>query len=323
MLIRIKRSYPILADKIVRNAGMAMFFLFLLLSNNRVQAQTPVDGFTMSKGELCLVTDYGTSSWKEYWEGTLLRENKNLGTFTSTMVMPMAGYGLNSKINLFAGLPYISNRSDAGTMAGMRGIQDLSLAVKYKLFRKKTEKSLLQAFATGGFSLPVSDYVPDHLPFSIGLGARTVSGRAIIQYERKKGLFIAAQTGYVHRSRITVARQSYFNERQVMSNIMPVPDVWDGSVRFGFNNKKVRAALHYAWMTSTTGSDIRRNDMPYPFNRMNARMVGASGLYWIHKVEGLSIRWQVDKVIAGRNVGRSFGWSAGFQYVFTPFKEKS
>src|SRR4249920_3464635 len=94
-------------------------------------AQMPDDGFTMSKGELCLVACYKQSQWKEYWEGKRLRENLNIGTFTSKAFMPMLGYGVTGKLNLFASLPYINNSSHAGTMTGKKGWQDFSFAAKY------------------------------------------------------------------------------------------------------------------------------------------------------------------------------------------------
>ncbi|HLO82644.1 MAG TPA: hypothetical protein VK166_16880, partial [Chitinophagaceae bacterium] len=61
-----------------RITKLTAIILFLVLAGFIANAQMPADGFTMSKGEICLVTDYGQSSWKEYWEGTRLRENLNL-----------------------------------------------------------------------------------------------------------------------------------------------------------------------------------------------------------------------------------------------------
>ena len=67
----------------------------------------------MTKGELCLVADYGQMTWTEYWEGKRLRENLNVGKFTSKQFMPMIGYGITNRIAVFATVPHISNSSDA------------------------------------------------------------------------------------------------------------------------------------------------------------------------------------------------------------------
>ena len=288
---------------------------------NNIYAQTPTDGFTMSKGEICLVVDKGGSTWKNYWEGKRFRDNPNIGRFTSSMWMPMAGYGLSSRLNLFAGLAYISTESTAGQMTGMKGWQDLQLEAKYRLIKKQKGKGTFYTFLTAGVSAPASDYVPDYLPFSIGLGTKNLIGRVVAHYERKAGFFYTVQTGYIAKSKIRVDRQSYYNGRQVNSNIMPVPDVWDGTARIGFKKKSFRADLHYNWMISTSGSDMRLYDMPYPYNKMNATSVGIYGLYWIPAVEGLAIHANLDQTISGRNMGKAFMWSGGVQYVFNPFKK--
>jgi len=47
-----------------------------------------------------------------------------------------------------------------------------------------------------------------------------------------------------------------------------------------------------------------------------------AGLLWIPKIDGLAVHGGVDQVVDGRNVGKSFTWMAGLQYVFTPFNKK-
>ncbi|HYG15428.1 MAG TPA: hypothetical protein VEC12_06705, partial [Bacteroidia bacterium] len=122
-------------------------------------AQMPNDGIFLVKGELCAVTTYHHSSWKKYWEGGRLRENSNIGTFRSQAIMPMAAYGITSRINVFAGLPYIWTKATDGTMAGQRGWQDFSIGVKGKFYELESGsiKTSVQGFA--GYSLPVTNYV--------------------------------------------------------------------------------------------------------------------------------------------------------------------
>lgn len=306
----------------MKKSGIVVCGIVLMLLSKITSAQTATDGFSMKKGEICLVAGYSQTSWDQYWEGTLLRENLNVGTFNSKMFMPMLGYGLSDKLNFFASLPYIQTSSTAGQMTGKKGIQDFSFDAKYKLVKNSTKSGTFYTFVTAGFSLPASNYVPDYLPYSIGLGAKTLSGRVIAHYEHKSHLFATVQTGYILKSKISTDRQSYYNEGQVNSNEMPVPDVWDGAVRLGFNNKRMRADLHYNWMYSTSGSDIRWNDMPYPFNQMNAQTVGVSGLLWIPGVKGLAVHGSFDQVVKGRNVGKATTWATGLQYVFNPFSKK-
>ncbi|MFM7769895.1 MAG: hypothetical protein ACKO8Q_04995, partial [Bacteroidota bacterium] len=166
--------------------------VFLLVINS--YAQTPTDGFTMSKGEVCTVLDKGGSFWTNYWEGNRYRNNPNIGRFSSQIWMPMLGYGFSSKLNLFAGLPYISTRSTGGYMTGMKGWQDVQLEAKYRLVKKESKRGIAYVFLTAGISAPATDYVPDHLPFSIGLGTNNVTGRGIFHFEYKKGIFYTIQS---------------------------------------------------------------------------------------------------------------------------------
>src|SRR5678810_1107061 len=94
--------------------------------------QIPTDELMMAPKTLCTGFMYTHEQWKKYWEGTLLRDNQNIGTLTTTSVMWYGVYGLNPKVNLMASLPYIKTEASLGTLHGMVGIQDLMLAAKYK-----------------------------------------------------------------------------------------------------------------------------------------------------------------------------------------------
>ena len=48
-------------------------------------AQTDIDAIMMEKNAFCVGPMYSYSSWKNYWEGTLKRENLNLGTVSTQM----------------------------------------------------------------------------------------------------------------------------------------------------------------------------------------------------------------------------------------------
>jgi len=138
----------------------------------------------------------------------------------------------------------------------------------------------------------------------------------------KEDFFATIQTGYNFRSNITVDRQTYYTDDQHYSDEMKIPDAWDGSIKVGYDNYRIRTNVHYAFLNSTSGSDIRRNDMPYPGNEMDMQAVGIDVLLWVPKVKGLGVFAGADQTIAGRNVGKAFTWMAGAQYVFKPFKKK-
>ncbi len=294
----------------------------MLVVLTHTHAQMPDDGFTMKKGELCLVAGYEQSAWKEYWEGTRLRQNENVGMFTSKAFMPMAGFGITDKLIVFASLPYINNSSSAGYMEGKKGWQDVSASAKYQLLQKQSKALLFRLFGTAGFSLPVTHYPPDFLPFSIGIGSKTAQARLIAHTVVNNHFFTTLQAGYIARANIKVDRITYYTDKQYYSNEMRIPDMVEGSVQAGYTSNRFRADVHYRTAQSTSGSDIRLNDMPYPGNKMNMQMAGVYGLLWVPGVNGLGIGVTADKVFAGRNVGKAFMWMADVQYVFTPFKKK-
>jgi hypothetical protein len=67
-------------------------------------------------------------------------------------------------------------------------------------------------------------------------------------------------------------------------------------------------------MTTPGGFDIRKNDMPFPSNKMNATMVGAHFKYELNSPKGLLITGGGNYTVAGRNVGQSTAFDFGVFY---------
>ncbi len=66
----------------------------LCMTTTVTKAQTVDDGIMMNKKQWCNGLTYMHSSWNEYWEGTLKRDNLNLGTVTTQSMMLMSNYGI-------------------------------------------------------------------------------------------------------------------------------------------------------------------------------------------------------------------------------------
>lgn len=295
---------------------MAAWLLFLTPLLTR--AQTPNDGLMMGKRMICNVLTSSHSSWDHYWEGTLKRDNPNIGTFTARNVMFMSAYGITDRVNVIVGLPYVWTSSTGGHMAGQRGLQDLSLFLKGRLFRLETSALKFSAFAVGGVSAPVSNYVPDMLPFSIGLGAKTASARAVLN-ANVKGFYLTMATGYTGRSRITIDRDAYQAFGRVWeTNQVPVPNLVDLSGRLGFVNKHFQVEGFVENMTSQSGDDIRRQDAPFPTNKMDMTSAGAMAKVHFFTKSGafFTVLGQYSRVLAGRNVGEATTYTLGVQHTF-------
>jgi hypothetical protein len=287
--------------------------LMILASTATLHAQMPTDGLMMKRREWCHALVYAHSSWDQYWEGTLFRDNPNLGTVTTQSVQYMGAYGINDRFNVMLGLPYVWTQPSAGQFAGQNGLQDLTVSVKYEALRKQWDKAKLSVFGVASGATPVSRYMADFLPFSIGSGARTATARVVADWRRTDSWFATVQGGYTFRSRITIDRSAYqFEGRVYNTNIVPMFNVADATLRLGYAAPRFHAEAHLEQFAVLGGDDIRRNDMPFPTNRMSALSAGL-GLRYFYKQ--YSVMVNANRVLQGRNVGQSLGFNAGLLYT--------
>lgn len=281
-------------------------------------AQSPTDAITMPKGVLCVLGQYSNATWDEYWEGENKRSNLNIGTFVNQSAMLMANYGITDNLNVMAGLPYIWTSSDS-YLQGQRNIQDLSVWVKYQALALESDFGTFRAQATAGASVPMSNYVPDFLPFSIGIQSKTASLRGILNYTTKMGLYATAQVGHTWRSNTKLDRDSYlYNGKWYETDEVPVPNMVDATGRLGYYSPRIQAELWFDYFTATSGDDIRYNDMPFPTNKMQATSTGLYAKYFIW--QGLAVQASYGQVLSGRNVGQSTMFSGGVSYLFPVVK---
>lgn len=295
--------------------------VWVMLLSFAAMAQTDIDGVMMEKNAFCVGPMAGYSSWKNYWEGTLKRDNANLGTVSTIMYSIMGNYGITNKLNVMFGLPYLKTKASAGQLKGLKGLQDLSFWVKWKGYSKKIGTGRLSLFAIGGFSLPASDYTADFLPMSIGLESKNLSLRGMADYQR--GVLFATISGtYIRRSNIKLDRISYYTTEMHYTNEVKMPDAASFNLRLGYRDKGAYAELIVDNWTTLGGFDITRNNMPFPSNRMNATRIAFNGKYPMPFMPELSLTGGAFTTVAGRNVGQSTGFNAGLFYVFNLGKKE-
>jgi hypothetical protein len=302
----------------MKNKYTLLFSLFMAGTASTVAAQTPADALLMQKNEICIAFQYQHDTWDRYWEGTLLRDNQNIGTLTRQAAVPMFAYGLGSRLNVFGMLPHISTRPSGGQMAGVSGWQDLGLFAKYKLLDRKVGKGDVQAFFASGFSLPVSNYLSDYLPFSLGLGTLELTFRGIIKYELPIGIYARAGYAYLHRTTTEAERNYYFTDKGHYSAVMDVPGATNAELAFGawLIKRSVQVEAAGIQQICLTGDDIRRQNMPQPTNKMDFTGVSGRLRYFPSFVKGLSIMGGYTQMLQGRNVGKSTVISGGLTWQF-------
>lgn len=306
--------YIFATDSMNLNLRNALIASTISLCAGSLSAQTDIDGIMMAKRNLCSEITYGHSAWNHYWEGTFYRDNANLGTVSTSSVNIMSNYGITDRFNVMFGLPYISTKASAGTLHGLKGIQDLSLMAKYKFFEKEYKQMNFSAIAVAGVSAPMSNYTPDLLPLSIGLHSKNAIGRIILNASRGN-LFATLSGSYMALSNIKLDRESYYTTELINSNIVNLPNKSMMQIRLGYRKDQLLLEAFADHFNTIGGFDIRKNDMPFASNNMDMTRVGANVKIPIPKTNGLGIAANTNYTLAGRNVGRSFGYAAGLFYI--------
>lgn len=290
-------------------------YLLLMLTSGVSFAQLPHDVIYMPKQTACVALAYNNNSWNQYWENTLKRDNLNLGTVTTQSLMPMVAYGVTDKLNAIVSLPYISTKTSAGNLMWQKGVQDLSLWLKYKLVSNAEGVSL---HTVVGGSVPMSNYVPDFLPLSIGLQSKTATARLIGNYAHKSGLYLTAHGSYTVRSKIKIDRDSYLSYDKVYNtNEVALPNTIDAAARLGFLKKAYQTEVFVEHFACVGGDDIRRNDMPFPTNNMRMTSIGWYGKF---QPKNIGVSARVNYVLSGQNVGQTLGYSVALLYQINNIK---
>lgn len=308
--------------------GTILPILALLGSPGALDAQTPSDAAMMSSKNICILTSYDMGSFDRYWEGSYLRSNGTIATVDRNTLMPMAAVGILDDLNFYIGLPYVSTESsepNGGKFTGSRGFQDLILALKYRAIHKNFGSNRLSVLATVGFSTPLTNYLSDYRPYSIGAGAPELSLRAIGQYQWANGLYFRASLAHLWRGYTEAERDYYYNDGSYYTPWMDVPSAWTYEGVFGkwFFNNSLKFELGYFSFSSTSGDDIRPYNAAQPTNRTESDQVGLSGQYFLKSIKGLGILVYHNRVVDGRNVPKMANTGIGINYQFAFTKKQT
>jgi len=291
----------------------------LCLNAGRLFGQTASDQLLMKKYELCVAVIYDQGTWNKYWEGTHLRVNENIGTFSRTTMMPMLAAGLTDKLNLIVTTPYVKTESTGGQLSGVQGFQDVSIALKYELLKKEIGSGNLALLATAAFSTPMSNYLSDYLPYSLGLGTNEGTLRGIVHYQLEPGMYVRVAGAYLWRGQTEIERDYYYNNGSYYTKYMDVPNAWNYNAAIGtwLFKYALRVEATFNALKSTSGDDIRAYNMPQPTNKMEMQQVGFFSQYYFKKtIKGLGVLAYYSHVFNGRNIGKSTNVGLGATYQF-------
>lgn len=292
-----------------------MAVICICLSSQLINAQTDVDAIMLKKNVLCIGGMYVNDSWTNYWEGTYKRNNQNIGKVTTQMFGAMGSYGITDKLNALFSVPYVTTKATKGTLSGLDGLQDLALMLKYRVAQRRfANNDKLSVYAIGRVSTPLTNYVADFLPLSIGLHSKTAGIRGLADYQHDR-YFVSASAAYTYRGNIDIDRNAYYTTEMHYTNKVEMHDAASFNIRAGYRSKYWVAEGVFDKMNTLGGFDIRKNDMPFPSNKMNATRVGASFKHTLKAINGLELVGGAMYTLAGRNVGQSTTINAGVFYL--------
>lgn len=291
-----------------------IILLLAIFTHTDLFAQTEMDGLFMEKNLFCSGITYTKNSWKNYWEGTVKRDNANLVTVQTNSLMINGNYGITNKLNAIFTLPYINTKATAGQLAGQKGIQDLSVYVKWVGYEKTIKKGILKAIVIGGISVPVSNYTPDILPLSIGLQTKMATIRGILDYQ--KGNWFGTLSGtYIYRGNVKLDRNTYYTTQIHYTNMVEMPNASNFNIRAGYRSEMwIIEGFANKWITNG-GFDITKNNIPFVSNKMDATSIGLHIKYETNFVNGLSLIADGMTTVAGRNIGQTSGYTVGAFYI--------
>ena len=301
------------------------FFLPLL---THIQAQTPSDAIMMKQWESCFGLIYEHSTFEEYWEGTKLRANGTIATVKRNTVLPMIAIGIFDRLNLIVAAPYVQTAStepNGGYFEGAKGFQDLSLALKGEIMNRQIGPGKLALLATAAYSTPMTNYLSDYRPYSIGFGANEFTLRGIAQYQFNNGIYIRGAGAYLWRGQTRVERDYYYNNGSYYTPWMDVPDAWNYNAVAGIwlldNALKIEA--NYTGLKSTSGDDVRPYNAAQPTNKVAFDQIGLVAQYYLSKPKGFGVLAYFSQVVSGRNSSKSSIFGAGLTYQFSVKKQES
>jgi len=280
------------------------------------QAQSLVSGFMAGKGHGSVVVS-GTT---EHYNSVYLAPDKidAVPVFRQVRVNSVnlyATYGITDKIDAIVSLPYIQAKgkadggvindldnlySTAGYANTRQGFQDVTGLLKFKAYSVELGSNTLDLLGVASVSTPISNYQTNTgygYIIAIGNRATKVSTAGVAHLKTSSGVFLTGQAGYSLRNN-------------------QVPNAFLGEAKIGYAGPKTYLEGFVAIQESHGGTDISEQGFSgfFPATRVNFVRVGGSLYRPIAKGVGLILG--ASTYVAGRNIGKATGYSAGVSYNF-------
>ncbi|MBO2011663.1 hypothetical protein [Hymenobacter negativus] len=290
---------------------------FLLVgAGTTAHAQGLVSGFMAGKGHGSVVVSATAERYKTAYLAPVKAEG--IPVFQEVQVNSLnlyATYGFTDKIDAVVSLPYIQSKGKAADLAindlnvqrptegftnSRQGLQDLTALLKFKSFSREIGSSILDLLGVVSVSTPVSNYQTNTgygYIIAIGNRATKYSALGVAHLKTSSGVFATGQVGYSLRTG-------------------EVPNALIGEAKIGYAGPKNYIEGFASFQESNGGTDISEQGFTgfFPSTRVNYIRVGASAYRPI--TDGFGLTLGASTYVAGRNIGKSTGFSAGITYNF-------
>jgi hypothetical protein len=276
---------------------------------NSVQSQSPISGFMQEKGKGNISLSFSSEKYNEVY--FIPEKVDGVPVFNETEVTSKsiyATYGISNQVEVVFVLPYVTAKGNATQEVltnlnlenERKGIQDVSVFVKYSPFNFNFGSSSLRLIGALGLKTPLSNYkVEEGFQSIIAIGNRstTISTTGMAMFRMNSGAFASAQLAGNYASK-------------------DVPNSYATELKIGYAARLFYGDAFIANQTSTGGVDIFGEGFAgyFPTTKVNYTKVGLNLYTPIYQDFGVSAG--ASTLLAGRNIGKSTGFYGGLVYKF-------
>ncbi|MDH7447137.1 hypothetical protein [Aquimarina sp. 2201CG14-23] len=289
-----------------------MICVLCFVSFSSLSAQTLLNGFFPKKKELTIASSYSYKSFDNFYRGESITKTNpmNMGEISSSIISIYGEYGVSDWLSTTVAIPYVSTKSELGTLdpvigeSQVEGVQDLSVFLKAKILDTNlSNQSRLSLGGATGVTIPVGGYEEAGI-LSIGNGATAYEGCGFVQFKTSSNLFIELQAAYSLRN----------------NPDFEIPNAMIYSAKLGYYNKWFYTHAKIGVQNSLSGLDIGTQEFVDAggANALPETEVDYTNLYLdiyipIYKQSfGVSSGYTVN--MDGRNYNRASSVSLGLVY---------
>lgn len=272
-------------------------------------SQSPISGFMQGKGKGSVSLSFSSEKYDEVY--FIPKKVNGVPVFNETEIYSTsiyATYGISNQVDVVVVLPYVQAKGNAtdAVLTNLnlenerKGLQDVSVFVKYSPFNFDFGSSSLRLIGALGLKTPLSDYkVEEGFQSIIAIGNRstTVSTTGMAMFRTNSGVFASAQLAGNYASN-------------------DVPNSYATELKVGYAARLFYGDAFIANQKSTGGVDIFGEGFAgyFPTTKVNYTKVGLNLYTPIYKELGVSAG--ASTLVAGRNIGKSTGYYGGVTYKF-------